>query len=181
MTDEKASSAMFIFSVNDGIKYVKIAVTDAQIIAQKALDLIYGTSESAAPSVRVSEYICKNTESPDHPHAAAARMSASRGSAIDVQDAQPEVSSKNENSNARRGKFEPAPKSDDIQPTKQVKKVTNAQTEITEDAAETTDEENRESAFSLLKPVSDTLEVSDFPPLLRNNIPQSRPEKSTVQ
>ena len=55
MTDEKASSATFIFSVNDGIKYVKIAVTDAQIIAQKALDLIYGISESAAPSVRVSE------------------------------------------------------------------------------------------------------------------------------
>ena len=79
MTDEKASSATLIFSVNDGIKYVKIAVTDAQIIEQKALDLIYGISESATPSVRVSEQICKNTESPDHPHAAAARTRARWG------------------------------------------------------------------------------------------------------
>ena len=171
MMDEKASSATFIFSANDGIKYVKIAVTVAQISAQKVLALIYGTSESASQSVRVSEYICKNTESPDHPHAAAARMRASRGRSIDVQAAQPEVSSKNENSNARKGELEPAPKSDDIQPTKQVKKVTNAQTEITEDAAETTDEENRESAFSLLKAAWDTLILSNFLPLLRNSIP----------
>ena len=181
MTDEKASSATLIFSVNDGIKYVRIAVTVAQISAQKTLDLIYETSESDSPSVRVSEYICKNTESPDHPHAAAARMSASRGRSIDVQAAQPEVSSKKENSNARRGELEPAPKSDDIQPTMQVKKVTNAHTEITEDAAETTDEENSESAFSLRKPALDTLILSDLVFFRRNNIPQSRPEKSTVQ
>ena len=79
MIDEKASSATFIFSVNDGIKYVKIAVTAVQISEQKTLDLIYGTSESSSLSVRVSEYICKNTESPDHPHAAAARMRVSCG------------------------------------------------------------------------------------------------------
>ena len=40
MTDEKASSAKFVFSANDGNMYVTIAVTKAQIIEQKTFDLI---------------------------------------------------------------------------------------------------------------------------------------------
>ena len=88
-----------------------------------------------------------------------------------MQAAQPEVSSKKENSNARRGEFEPAPKSDEIQPRMQVKKVTNAHTEITEAEAETTDDENRESVISLLKSASDTLILSALRPLRRNSIP----------
>jgi hypothetical protein len=103
ITAEKVSSVALIPSVREGKKYVIKAANAAQKRAEKALALTYGTSESAAPSVRVSEKICKNTESPDQPPAAAARMTASLGSLIDVHAAHPEVSSKKEKISARRG------------------------------------------------------------------------------
>lgn len=103
ITAEKVSSVALIPSVREGKKYVIKAANAAQKRAEKALALTYGTSESAASSVRVSEKICKNTESPDQPSAAAARMTASLGSLIDVHAAHPEVSSKKEKISARKG------------------------------------------------------------------------------
>lgn len=82
--------------------------------------------------MRVSEYICKNTESPDHPPAAAARMTESLGSLIDAHAAHPEVSSKKEKISARNGAGRSAATVDEKVPTMQVKKVTKAHTDITE-------------------------------------------------
>ena len=96
MTAEKASSAVLISSVREGNKYVNKAAPNAQMIAEISFDFRYGASESSSPSVRVSEQICKNTESPDHPPAPAARIMPSLGFPTEVQAAHPEVSSKKE-------------------------------------------------------------------------------------
>jgi hypothetical protein len=127
--------------------------------------------------VRVSEHICKNTESPDHPLAAAARMRASLALPTDAQAAHPEVSSKNEKRIARKGEGNSVPKIDEKVPTAQVKKVTKAHTDMTEYAADTTDDEKIEKMLSLTETGNFAFITSLLSVLDRKTIPQIKPEK----
>ncbi len=108
-------------------------------------------------------------------------MMPSRGSASDEQAADPEVSSKKEKSNARHGESEKPPNIEEKVPTMQVKNVTKAQTDMTEYAADTTDDANTVSALFLSVISAEALNSRTFLFLGRISIPMINPANKTVQ